>query len=121
MSSAPLWTWPKICAALGLPAESGPEVLGLTIDSRRVTPGDLFVALPGDPGPHFQVSQRSLRDGHDYIDAAMAGNYCRCGTYQRIRRAIHVAAGQNTAAVQTWTPEPDDDPATKDNRKEARA
>ena len=27
------------------------------------------------------------------IDAAMAGNICRCGTYQRIRRAIHVAAG----------------------------
>jgi isoquinoline 1-oxidoreductase alpha subunit len=28
------------------------------------------------------------------IDAAMAGNLCRCGTYQRIRRAIHRAAGQ---------------------------
>jgi aerobic-type carbon monoxide dehydrogenase small subunit (CoxS/CutS family) len=28
------------------------------------------------------------------IDAAMSGNICRCGTYQRIRRAIHVAAGQ---------------------------
>ena len=27
------------------------------------------------------------------IDAAMAGNICRCGTYQRIRRAIHLAAG----------------------------
>jgi isoquinoline 1-oxidoreductase subunit alpha len=26
------------------------------------------------------------------IDAAMAGNLCRCGTYQRIRRAIHQAA-----------------------------
>lgn len=26
------------------------------------------------------------------IDAAMAGNICRCGTYQRIRRAIHHAA-----------------------------
>ena len=26
------------------------------------------------------------------IDAAMAGNVCRCGTYQRIRRAIHRAA-----------------------------
>ena len=26
------------------------------------------------------------------IDAAMAGNLCRCGTYQRIRRAIHAAA-----------------------------
>ena len=27
------------------------------------------------------------------IDAAMTGNICRCGTYQRIRRAIHRAAG----------------------------
>lgn len=26
------------------------------------------------------------------IDAAMAGNICRCGTYQRIRAAIHQAA-----------------------------
>jgi aerobic-type carbon monoxide dehydrogenase small subunit (CoxS/CutS family) len=28
------------------------------------------------------------------IDAALSGNICRCGTYQRIRRAIHRAAGQ---------------------------
>lgn len=28
------------------------------------------------------------------IDAAMAGNLCRCGTYQRIRAAIHSAAGK---------------------------
>jgi len=27
------------------------------------------------------------------IDAAMQGNICRCGTYQRIRQAIHLAAG----------------------------
>ena len=27
------------------------------------------------------------------IDACMAGNACRCGTYQRIRKAIHRAAG----------------------------
>ncbi|MBL4674793.1 MAG: (2Fe-2S)-binding protein [Mucilaginibacter sp.] len=26
------------------------------------------------------------------IDAAMAGNICRCGTYLRIRKAIHLAA-----------------------------
>jgi len=26
------------------------------------------------------------------IDVAMAGNICRCGTYQRIRQAIHAAA-----------------------------
>ncbi|MDW3685379.1 (2Fe-2S)-binding protein [Cupriavidus sp. CV2] len=28
------------------------------------------------------------------IDAAMAGNICRCGTYDRIRRAIHRAAAE---------------------------
>jgi len=27
------------------------------------------------------------------IDAAMSGNICRCGTYQRIRKAVHRAAG----------------------------
>jgi isoquinoline 1-oxidoreductase alpha subunit len=27
------------------------------------------------------------------IDDAMSGNICRCGTYQRIRAAIKVAAG----------------------------
>lgn len=28
------------------------------------------------------------------IDTALAGNLCRCGTYLRIRRAIHDAAGR---------------------------
>jgi isoquinoline 1-oxidoreductase alpha subunit len=31
----------------------------------------------------------------DDIDAAMAGNICRCGTYVRIREAIKLAAGPN--------------------------
>jgi len=31
------------------------------------------------------------------IDAAMT-NICRCGTYQRIRTAVHLAAGQGAAA-----------------------
>ena len=26
------------------------------------------------------------------IDSAMAGNICRCGTYQRVREAIHLAS-----------------------------
>jgi len=32
------------------------------------------------------------------IDAAMAGNLCRCGTYQRIRAAIHRAAELKSGA-----------------------
>lgn len=32
------------------------------------------------------------RPSDDDINDAMAGNICRCGTYARIRKAIHVAA-----------------------------
>jgi isoquinoline 1-oxidoreductase subunit alpha len=35
------------------------------------------------------------------IDRSMSGNICRCGTYQRIRRAIHRAAGQLDAESST--------------------
>ncbi len=34
----------------------------------------------------------------DDIDNAMSGNYCRCGTYIRIRKAIHTAASFYNAA-----------------------
>jgi isoquinoline 1-oxidoreductase subunit alpha len=33
------------------------------------------------------------------IDAAMAGNICRCGTYQRIREAVHKAAARQKRAA----------------------
>jgi isoquinoline 1-oxidoreductase alpha subunit len=34
------------------------------------------------------------------VDDAMSGNICRCGTYERIRRAIHVAAATRAGAKQ---------------------
>jgi aerobic-type carbon monoxide dehydrogenase small subunit (CoxS/CutS family) len=34
------------------------------------------------------------RPSDEQIDAAMSGNLCRCGTYQRIRAAVHRAAGE---------------------------
>jgi len=37
------------------------------------------------------------RPTDDDIDEVMSENLCRCGTYQRIRRAIHRAAGEVTA------------------------
>ncbi len=36
--------------------------------------------------------ERSPNPSDSEIDAAMAGNLCRCGTYPQIRRAIHRAA-----------------------------
>ncbi|MBT5560306.1 MAG: (2Fe-2S)-binding protein [Proteobacteria bacterium] len=36
----------------------------------------------------------NTKPNDDDIDAAMAGNICRCGTYTRIVEAIHTAAGK---------------------------
>ncbi|HTE51787.1 MAG TPA: (2Fe-2S)-binding protein [Kofleriaceae bacterium] len=36
---------------------------------------------------------RVARPSDDDIDGALSGNVCRCGTYQRIRAAVHRAAG----------------------------
>ncbi len=38
------------------------------------------------------------------VDDAMSGNICRCGTYQRIRRAIHRAAEIHLAALNQPAP-----------------
>jgi isoquinoline 1-oxidoreductase alpha subunit len=37
--------------------------------------------------------QRTPQPTDEQIDSAMNGNICRCGTYVRIREAIHLAAG----------------------------
>lgn len=38
--------------------------------------------------------KKKLNPSDADIDNAMAGNLCRCGTYQRIRAAIHAAASK---------------------------
>ena len=59
--SQPLWTSGEILQATGGRLEGAPfQVLGVSIDSRSVEPGDLFVALAG------------VRDGHDFIEGALA-------------------------------------------------
>ena len=36
--------------------------------------------------------EKNAQPSDDDIDVAMSGNICRCGTYQRVREAIHLAA-----------------------------
>jgi aerobic-type carbon monoxide dehydrogenase small subunit (CoxS/CutS family) len=36
--------------------------------------------------------EKNAKPTDEDIDAAMSGNICRCGTYQRVREAIHLAA-----------------------------
>lgn len=67
-----LWSYQALASAVGAARAEGPDVFGIGIDSRLTEPGDLFVALTGDPGPRFQPSARSERDGHDYARNAVA-------------------------------------------------
>lgn len=43
--------------------------------------------------------ERNPSPSDDEIDAAMAGNLCRCGTYVRIKSAIKAASGAMTASA----------------------
>jgi isoquinoline 1-oxidoreductase alpha subunit len=36
--------------------------------------------------------EKTAKPSDEDIDAAMSGNICRCGTYQRVREAIHLAS-----------------------------
>jgi len=56
----PLWSSPELIAALGSPPDGGDAVTvtGISIDTRTLKPGDLFVAL------------KDQRDGHDFVSAA---------------------------------------------------
>jgi len=56
----PLWTAAEIARATGGVAQGDFAAHGIDIDSRGLAAGDLFVALAG------------VRDGHDFIDQALA-------------------------------------------------
>ncbi len=56
--SEPLWTSSELAAATGGIATGDFDVSGLSIDTRSLRPGDLFVAL------------QDVRDGHEFVENA---------------------------------------------------
>jgi UDP-N-acetylmuramoyl-tripeptide--D-alanyl-D-alanine ligase len=55
-----LWREDELAAAIGAPGAAGFAASGVSIDTRSLQPGDLFVALAG------------VRDGHDFVAEALA-------------------------------------------------
>jgi len=55
-----LWPADELAAAIGAPEAAGFAASGVSIDTRSLQPGDLFVALAGE------------RDGHDFVAEALA-------------------------------------------------
>lgn len=66
-----LWTWSELCEALARDRTHGPDIQGISIDSRTIEKGELFIALSGKPRPEFNVFQDSGRDGHEFIASAV--------------------------------------------------
>ena len=52
---------------------------------------------PGQIMSAAALLAQNAKPNDDQIDAAMSGNICRCGTYPRIRAAIHRAAELKSA------------------------
>jgi isoquinoline 1-oxidoreductase alpha subunit len=80
------------------------EVIGETPSGRKIQAAwlELEVVQCGycQPGQVMSASALLDRDPNPSdasIDAAMDGNICRCGTYQRVRAAIKYAAQSNGA------------------------
>lgn len=66
-----LWSWSELVHACGLQQGTiGPDIEGISIDTRSLAAGDLFVALSGNPGPRFHSSSAHARDGHDFVQLA---------------------------------------------------
>ena len=84
-----LWPWRELQAGLASQATviassnstsadnahtpgTNDRIQRVVVDSRLVAKGDLFIALPGDPGPRFNPSYTSDVDGHDFVQHALA-------------------------------------------------
>ncbi|MGD2007240.1 MAG: Mur ligase domain-containing protein, partial [Cellvibrionales bacterium] len=76
------------CGALWCPEGDARELTGLTVDSRTVHPGDLFVAVRGE-----QV------DGHDYVAKAQAQGASAALVQRRLPLAFSQLVAEDTEHV----------------------
>lgn len=69
-----LWDWRELNRLFESTDEPDMQIEGVSIDSRSLVRGDLFVALCGDPGERSKSSYTGARDGHDFAaNAEQAG------------------------------------------------
>ena len=79
----------KICTIEGLAADRDHPVVQAWLEEQVPQCG---YCQSGQIMQAAALLGKNPKPSHEDINAAMAGNICRCGTYQRIRRAIDRAA-----------------------------
>ncbi len=77
----PLWTAPDLLNATGGSMRAPFDATGVSIDTRTLAPGDLFIALQGESG-----------DGHDHLAAAFDRGAAGATVHRELsgRRLLHV-------------------------------
>ncbi|GIK43475.1 MAG: (2Fe-2S)-binding protein [Chloroflexota bacterium] len=79
----------KVTTIEGLPGEQNHPVQQAWLAENVAQCG---YCQPGQIMSAAALLAQNPQPSDEEIDRAMSGNICRCGTYQRIRRAIHRAA-----------------------------
>src|SRR5690349_20815526 len=85
----PLWTSEEIARATGGTASGGFGATGVSIDTRSLEPGDLFVALAG------------VRDGHEFVAQALAKGAAGALVNQDVAGPSVKVTGDVLAALET--------------------
>ena len=90
-----LWSGPQLQAAFEQrDIDSG--VNGISIDSRTTAPGDLFVALSGNPGLRFGGGNEKAGDGHDFIEMATNAGASVVMAHRKVTCAVPVLRVKDT-------------------------
>lgn len=84
-----LWRAREIAELFQCP-EFNTSLAGVSIDSRSISPGDLFIALSGDPGPRFGGTEPGARDGHDFIDMAVENGAAAVMAHRQVTTSVPV-------------------------------
>ena len=70
METQPLWTGPELSTLWGVSCSPALRCTGISLDSRRLSPGDLFFALQGQD-PRFHGASSQGQDGQRFAAHAL--------------------------------------------------
>jgi len=101
-----LWKWNELCLAVSGQADealSDPQdqsIKGISIDTRTLQAGDLFIALSGDPGPRFRPPGSEPADnpgdGHNFMEQALAAGAAAAMVHKPVESSLPVVQVDDT-------------------------
>ena len=97
--SGPLWRLSEIGEALKanmVAAHGDVDIQGISIDSRTLHRGDLFIALDGESGPLLRAGKGAGHDGHDFVVQAADKGAAAAMVHRSVRAKIPLLEVANT-------------------------